>query len=83
MQTATLGVAELLRSVYQRKHNLEALLADHVLIRLRSVAVTPHSAFNTREVVSRILETTVGNMESYLRSEARNVVNEVAVRSSS
>jgi D-lactate dehydrogenase len=75
--------AELLRSVYQRKHNLEALLADHVLIRLRSVAVTPHSAFNTREAVSRILQTTVDNVESYLRGEARNVVNEVAATPSS
>ncbi len=71
--------AELLRSVYERRHNLDALLADHVLIRLRSVVVTPHSAFNTREAVSRILQTTVDNIESYVRGEARNVVNEVAV----
>jgi D-lactate dehydrogenase len=71
--------AELLRSVYERKHNLDALLADHVLIRLRSVVVTPHSAFNTREAVSRILETTVANIESYLRGQGQNVVNNVAV----
>jgi len=71
--------AELLRSVYERKHDLDALLADHVLIRLRSVVVTPHSAFNTREAVSRILGTTVANIESYLRGETQNVVNQVAV----
>jgi len=72
--------AELLRSVYQRKHNLEALLADHVLIRLRNVVVTPHSAFNTREAVSRILETTVSNIEAFLGGEPRNQVNpDVAV----
>ncbi len=71
--------AELLRSVYERKHNLESLLADHVLIRLRNVVVTPHSAFNTREAVSRILETTVDNIESYIRGEGRNVVNQAAV----
>ncbi len=70
--------AELLRSVYQRKHNLESLLADHVLIRLRNVVVTPHSAFNTREAVSRILETTVDNIESYIRGEGRSVDNQVA-----
>jgi D-lactate dehydrogenase len=70
--------AELLRSVYERKHNLDDLLADHVLIRLRSVVVTPHSAFNTREAVSRILETSVENIESYLRGEPRNVVSEAA-----
>jgi D-lactate dehydrogenase len=71
--------AELLRSVYERKHNLDALLADHVLIRLRNVVVTPHSAFNTREAVSRILETTVDNIESYVKGEGRNIVNRAAL----
>jgi D-lactate dehydrogenase len=71
--------AELLRSVYERKHNLDALLADHVLTRLRNVIVTPHSAFNTREAVSRILETTVDNIESYLQGEGQNIVNQAAV----
>jgi D-lactate dehydrogenase len=66
--------AELLRSVYERKHNLDSLLADQVLIRLRSVVVTPHSAFNTREAVLRILRTTVANIESFVRGEAENVV---------
>ncbi len=71
--------AELLRSVYERKHNLDDLLADHVLIRLRNVVVTPHSAFNTREAVSRILETTVANIESYMQGEGQNIVNRAAV----
>ncbi len=71
--------AELLRSVYERKHNLDALLADHVLIRLRNVVVTPHSAFNTREAVSRILETTVANIESFSKGQGQNIVNTAAV----
>jgi D-lactate dehydrogenase len=71
--------AELLRSVYERKHNLDDLLADHVLIRLRNVIVTPHSAFNTREAVSRILETTVSNIESFIRGDGQNIVNAAAV----
>jgi D-lactate dehydrogenase len=71
--------AELLRSVYERSHDLEALLADHVLIRLRNVVVTPHSAFNTREAVGRILDTTVENISACLRGEALNVVNDVPV----
>jgi len=70
--------AELLRSVYQRSHNLEALLADHVLIRLRNVIVTPHSAFNTKEAVTKILETTVDNIQSFLAGETLNVVDGAA-----
>ena len=73
--------AELLRSVYERTHDLHALLADHVLIRLRSVIVTPHSAFNTREAVSRILETTASNIDLYLEGAPHNVVNESALTS--
>jgi D-lactate dehydrogenase len=72
--------AELLRSVYQRKHDLEALLADQVLIRLRNVVVTPHSAFNTREAVMRILDTTVDNIAAFAEGNPKNLVGEVAGR---
>jgi len=43
--------AEVMRSVYRQEHNLETLLADHVMIRMRNVVVTPHSAFQTPEAV--------------------------------
>jgi D-lactate dehydrogenase len=67
--------AELLRSVYERRHDLETLLADEVLIRMRNVIVTPHSAFNTREAVQRILDTTVENVKAFAAGEPRNVVS--------
>lgn len=70
--------AELLRSVYEREHNLETLLANHVVSHLRNVVVTPHSAFNTREAVQRILDTTVENIEGFARGERINVVNQAA-----
>jgi D-lactate dehydrogenase len=57
--------AELLRSVYSRQHNLDTLLADHVLLRLRNVIITPHNAFNTQEAVQRIAETTVDNILAF------------------
>jgi len=58
--------AELLRSIYERRHNLDQLLADHVLTHMRNVVVTPHSGFNTKEAVQRILDTTVGNIQSFV-----------------
>ncbi len=66
--------AELLRSVYHREHDMENLLADHVLIRLRNVVVTPHSAFDTREAVQRILETTVENIQNFQQAAPSNQV---------
>ena len=68
--------AELLRTVFQKEYDLETLLADHVLLRLRNVYVTPHSAFNTAEGVGRILEVTRENIEAFCESGAKNLVAE-------
>jgi D-lactate dehydrogenase len=67
--------AELLRSVYDKKHDLETMLLNHILLRLRNVIITPHSAFNTREAVERILSTTVDNIRSYTAGRAENVIS--------
>ena len=66
--------AELLRATFTKEHNLETLLADHILLRLRNVVITPHSAFNTREAVQRILDTTRNNVESFIARQPQNVV---------
>lgn len=66
--------AELIRRVYQQDHTLETLLVDQVITRMRNVIVTPHSAFNTREAVERIIDTTVENIEAFARHEHRNIV---------
>lgn len=67
--------AELLHSVFSREHDLSTLLADHVLLHMRNVVITPHSAFNTREAVHRILDVTRQNLLAFCRGEARNVVD--------
>ncbi|MDX1683011.1 MAG: hydroxyacid dehydrogenase [Phycisphaeraceae bacterium] len=67
--------AELLRSVYEKRHNTSALLADSILMRMRNVVVTPHSAFNTREAVGRILDTTCDNIAHFIDGDPQNVVN--------
>ncbi|HKK17184.1 MAG TPA: NAD(P)-dependent oxidoreductase, partial [Opitutales bacterium] len=66
--------AELLRSFFRKEHNLDTLLADHVLLRMMNVYITPHSAFNTREAVQRILDTTVENIRAFAEGKPRNVV---------
>lgn len=66
--------AEVLRSVYEREHDLATLLADQVLVRMRNVVVTPHSAFNTREAVQRILDTTIENIRAFESGNPQNVI---------
>jgi D-lactate dehydrogenase len=66
--------AELICSFYCGRHDLRNLIADHVLLRMPNVIVTPHSAFNTREAVSRISKTTVKNIEAFLEGKPQNLV---------
>jgi D-lactate dehydrogenase len=66
--------AELLRSVYREQHDLQDILADHILLRLRNIVITPHSAFNTREAVQRILDTTMDNIMAFSQEKPQNVV---------
>jgi D-lactate dehydrogenase len=66
--------AELICSVFCNQRDLRNLLADHVLLKMTNVVVTPHSAFNTREAVGRILDTTVKNIEAYRAGQPQNVV---------
>ncbi len=68
--------AELLRSIYQNKSNLQALLADHILLNMQNVYITPHSAFYTREGVQRLLDTTVDNIVAFLESKPAHMVVE-------
>lgn len=66
--------AELVRSMFQRDHNLQTLLADHVLLRMRNVYITPHSAFYTQEALLDILNTTVENIRSFASGTPINLV---------
>lgn len=68
--------AELLRSVYSKEHDFSTLLANHVLLHLRNVVITPHCAFNTREAVSQILDITRDNLLSFRAGEPQNVVGD-------
>lgn len=56
---------------------LRTLLLNHSLLNRDNVVITPHIAFNSREAVQRILETTLDNLRDFLRGEPRNLVNSV------
>jgi D-lactate dehydrogenase len=66
--------AELICSIFCDQPDLRDLVANHVLLRMPNVVVTPHSAFNTREAVARIVETTVANISAFVEGRPQNVV---------
>jgi len=53
---------------------LRTLLLNHSLLNRDNVVITPHIAFNSREAVQRILETTLENLRAFLRGKPRNLV---------
>jgi len=53
---------------------LRTLLANHIFIDLDNVIISPHNAFNTKEALQNIVITTIENIESYLKGEAKNLV---------
>lgn len=66
--------AELICSIFCDQSDLRDLVANHVLLRMPNVVVTPHSAFNTREAVARIVQTTVANISAFIDGRLQNVV---------
>jgi D-lactate dehydrogenase len=72
-ETLVLEEAELLSKAYNRDQ-LESAIHAHQLLKRDDVIVTPHNAFNSYEAVGRILETTIGNIDSFLAGSPKNVV---------
>ncbi len=54
--------------------NSRTVIANHVLIDLPNVIITPHNAFNTGEALERILDTTVQNIKSFISGSPTNIV---------
>jgi D-lactate dehydrogenase len=53
---------------------LKTLIANHYLINHDKVIITPHNAFNTKEAIYRVLETTEKNIRSFLNNNPINIV---------
>ncbi len=58
---------------------LKMVLRRHLLMRREDVVITPHIAFNTREALQKILETTADNIRGFLAGSPQNVVNPPAL----
>lgn len=57
-----------------KSRQAKTVLANILLAQHENVIVTPHNAFNSQEALTRILETTVENIEAFVRHKPQNVV---------
>ncbi len=65
---------ELLTSAFKKTCDLKTVLENHILINQPNVIITPHNAFNSKEALTRILDTTVESIKSFARNEPINLV---------
>ncbi len=63
-----------LSKLYQQQWDYKTALADHVLIEQPNVFITPHNAFNSPEALQRILDTTIENINGFVKGKQVNVV---------
>lgn len=66
---------QLLSRAFQKECDLSTALEEHMLIEQENVLITPHNAFNSKEALQRILDTTIQNIKSFFEGRPENVVN--------
>ncbi len=73
-ENLTSGEINFILGGHPEEHDLKTVLANHVLIDMPNVIVTPHNAFNTKEALQRILDTTLENIQSFITGTPKNLV---------
>lgn len=73
--------AETFRAESLDVERLRTMVADQALLRRPDVLVTPHIAYDTEEAVRRIIDTTLQNIEGFIRGAPQNVVGAPAASS--
>ncbi len=65
---------EFLASEHIEKGDIQTQLLDHILLDRNDVVITPHNAFNSIEALQEILETSLGNIKSFLSGAPINLI---------
>jgi D-lactate dehydrogenase len=61
-------------TLFDEEDKQKIVNANHALLRLPNVIVTPHCAFFTQEAAQRIVNVTMMNIEAFVRNEPQNVI---------
>jgi len=65
---------KLLSAPHPNLEELKVILSNHYLIDHPRVIITPHNAFNTIEAISRILDVTIDNINSFIGGNIKNQI---------
>lgn len=65
---------ELLSKGFLEKCDVKTMLQNHILMERDDVVITPHNAFNSKEALYRILDTTIENIRAFAKGKPINTV---------
>jgi D-lactate dehydrogenase len=65
---------ELLTTEFFKTCDIKTALLNHVLLTRKDVVITPHNAFNSKEALQQIIETSIGNIKGYISGAPVNIV---------
>ncbi len=68
-------IYDLVEGYQSREEDLKVLIQNRLLLTMKNVIITPHNAFNSKEALERIWQTTVENIQSFLEKNPKNLVN--------
>jgi D-lactate dehydrogenase len=66
--------AQLLSKEFPKTCDMKTALQNHILLRQGNVIITPHNAFDSQEALQRISDTTIENIQSFLKNKPINVL---------
>jgi D-lactate dehydrogenase len=66
--------AQLLSKEFPKTCDLKTVLQNHILLQQKNVIITPHNAFNSDEALMRILDTTILNIQEFIKNKPINRV---------
>lgn len=65
---------ELLSREFLKSCDIKTQLLNHVILTRNDAVVTPHNAFNSKEALAQILETTISNIKAFSEGKPQNLV---------
>ncbi len=66
--------AQLLSKEFPKTCDLKTVLQNHILLQQKNVIITPHNAFNSNEAITRILDTTIDNINTFISNKLNNII---------
>ena len=68
-------VYDLVEGYDTKEADLKVLIQNRILVNMENIIITPHNAFNSKEALQRIRETTIQNIEAFIEGKPQNITN--------